>query len=77
MNCGFGAGDGPDSVTRNREIAMARLGLPVDRLVTCYQIHSASVVTVESPWPRGAAPRADGMVTRELHPNNGKNSKAV
>ena len=64
LNCGFGAGDGPDSVTRNREIAMARLGLPADRLATCYQIHSARVVTVESPWPRGAAPRADGMVTR-------------
>src|SRR5215831_10761193 len=64
LNCGFGAGDGPDSVTRNREIAMARLGLPADRLATCYQIHSASAVTVESPWPRGAAPRADGMVTR-------------
>jgi polyphenol oxidase len=64
LNCGFGAGDEPDSVTRNREIAMARLGLPADRLATCYQIHSASVVTVESPWPRGAAPRADGMVTR-------------
>ena len=64
LNCGFGAGDGPDSVTRNREIAMARLGLPADRLATCYQIHSARVVTVESPWPRGTAPRADGMVTR-------------
>jgi len=64
LNCGFGAGDEPDSVTRNREIAMARLGLPADRLATCYQIHSASVVAVESPWPREAAPRADGMVTR-------------
>jgi YfiH family protein len=63
LNCGFGAGDEPDSVTRNREIAMARLGLPADRLATCYQIHSASVVIVESPWARGAAPRADGMVT--------------
>jgi polyphenol oxidase len=64
LNCGFGSGDKSDSVTRNREIAMARLGLPADRLATCYQIHSASVVTVESPWPREAAPRADGMVTR-------------
>jgi YfiH family protein len=43
---------------------MARLGLPADRLATCYQIHSAGVVIVESPWARGAAPRADGMVTR-------------
>ncbi len=42
----------------------SRLDLPADRLVTCRQIHSAVVVTVESPWRREDAPRADGMVTR-------------
>ena len=63
LNCGFGSGDAADSVARNREIAMERLGLSADRLVTCYQIHSATVVTVEGPWPREAAPKADGLVT--------------
>jgi hypothetical protein len=43
---------------------MERLGLSPDRLVTCYQVHSTTVVTVENPWPRDAAPRADGLVTR-------------
>src|SRR5205823_6101883 len=48
---------------RNRAIGMERLGFSPDRLVTCYQVHSTAVVTVEKPWPRDAAPRADGLVT--------------
>ena len=64
LNCGFGSGDAAETVARNRAIAMERLGFSADRLVTCYQVHSTTVVTVEKPWPREAAPRADGMVTR-------------
>jgi polyphenol oxidase len=63
LNCGFGSGDAPEMVARNRAIAMERLGFSPDRLVTCYQVHSTTVVTVEKPWPRDAAPRADGLVT--------------
>src|SRR5215813_4315591 len=63
LNCGFGSGDAAGAVARNRAIAMERLGLSVDRLVTCYQVHSATVAMVERPWPRDAAPRADGLVT--------------
>jgi len=63
LNCGFGSGDDPENVTRNRAIAMDRLGLAKDRLVTCYQIHSANVLKVETPWRREDSPRADGMVT--------------
>lgn len=64
LNCGFGSGDEPDRVTRNRAAAMALLDVPADRLVTLRQIHSANVATVESPWPPDAAPRGDAMVTR-------------
>lgn len=64
LNCGFGSGDAAECVARNRAIAMARLDLSADQLVTCYQIHSAKVVTVERPWRREAAPKADGLVTR-------------
>jgi polyphenol oxidase len=64
LNCGFGSTDSADNVTRNRTIALDRLGLPPDRLVTCRQIHSAVVVTVESPWRRGDTPSADGIVAR-------------
>lgn len=63
LNCGFGSGDAAETVARNRAIAMERLGFSPDRLVTCYQTHSTTVVTVERPWPRDAAPRADGLVT--------------
>jgi polyphenol oxidase len=63
LNCGFGSNDDPASVARNREIAMDRLGLPGDRLVTCHQIHSATVLAVEEPWRREDSPRADGMAT--------------
>ncbi|HEX3521718.1 MAG TPA: peptidoglycan editing factor PgeF [Stellaceae bacterium] len=62
LNCGFGSGDAAETVARNRAIATERLGLPPDRLVTCYQVHSTTVVTVEKPWPPDAAPRADGLV---------------
>jgi purine-nucleoside/S-methyl-5'-thioadenosine phosphorylase / adenosine deaminase len=63
LNCGFGSADDPDKVARNRAIAMDELGLPDDRLVTCYQVHSATVLRVGHPWRREDAPRADGMVT--------------
>jgi YfiH family protein len=63
LNCGFGSGDATENVARNRTIAMEQLGLSADRLVTCYQIHSTSIITVEEPWAREEAPRADGLVT--------------
>jgi purine-nucleoside/S-methyl-5'-thioadenosine phosphorylase / adenosine deaminase len=64
LNCGFGSGDPMENVARNRAIASYKLDLPVDRLVTCRQIHSAVVVIVEKPWRREDAPRADGMASR-------------
>jgi YfiH family protein len=64
LNCGFGSGDVAERVACNRAIAMGRLGLGVDRLVTCRQIHGAGVVTVARPWDRHDAPRADGLATR-------------
>lgn len=64
LNCGFGSGDAEWHVARNRAIAMRRLGLAADRLVTCRQVHSALAVVVARPWQRSEAPRADGMATR-------------
>jgi purine-nucleoside/S-methyl-5'-thioadenosine phosphorylase / adenosine deaminase len=63
LNCGYASGDEAANVERNRTIAMKRIGLPADRLVTCRQVHSAAAVTVESPWRREAAPKADAMAT--------------
>ncbi|HWD59272.1 MAG TPA: peptidoglycan editing factor PgeF [Stellaceae bacterium] len=63
LNCGFGSGDDPEKIARNRTIAADALGLADDRLVTCHQIHSATVLTVAAPWRREDSPRADGMAT--------------
>jgi polyphenol oxidase len=63
LNCGFGSRDDPAKVEQNRAIAAAQFGLPVERLVTCHQIHDTATVTVERPWRRDANPRADAMVT--------------
>ena len=63
LNCGFGSGDDADKVIRNRALAMDRLGLDGAALVTCHQIHSATVLNVERGWEPGSAPKADGMVT--------------
>src|SRR5258707_2501381 len=63
LNCGFGSGDAPERVAENRARAMAALDLAPDRLVTCHQIHSPDVVTVEAPWRREDNPRADALGT--------------
>jgi polyphenol oxidase len=63
LNCGYGSGDDPEAVRENRRRAMDRLGLKPEALVTLYQIHSPTVVTVEAPWRAGESPKADGAVT--------------
>jgi len=63
LNCGFGSRDDPASVEENRAIAAAQLALPVERLVTCHQIHGIATITVERAWRRADNPRADAMVT--------------
>ncbi|MDP4024089.1 peptidoglycan editing factor PgeF [Methylobacterium sp. NEAU 140] len=64
LNGGLGSGDRPERVTENRARMCAVLGLPRDRLVSLYQVHSAAVVTVEAPFPLDTRPQADAMVTR-------------
>jgi polyphenol oxidase len=64
LNCGMGSGDNADRVTTNRARAMAQIDRVPEALVTLYQVHSPTVVEVEQPWTREAAPKADGMVTK-------------
>lgn len=64
LNCGFGSGDNPADVARNRAIAMAQLGLSPERLVTCHQVHGTEVITVERPWRREDNPHADATATK-------------
>ena len=62
LNIGLGAEDDSEAVTENRRRAVSAV-LPDARLATVYQVHSADVVEVRTPWPQDARPRADGMVT--------------
>jgi polyphenol oxidase len=64
LNCGYGSADESGNVSENRGRAMDALGVARDRLVTCYQFHSAEVVVVEAVWTLEDRPRADAMVTR-------------
>jgi polyphenol oxidase len=64
LNGGIGSQDSPANVTENRVRMAAAIGVASDRLVTAYQVHSAQVVIVESPWAQQTRPRADAIVTR-------------
>lgn len=65
LNCGLGSGDPIDNVLTNRARAAQAIDVEPDALLTCYQIHSATVITVDAPWPRDTRPKADAMVTRQ------------
>jgi YfiH family protein len=65
LNGGQGSADDPARVKENRGRMADALGVGRDRLVSCYQIHSAEVVHVGEPWRREMAPKADAMVTSQ------------
>jgi YfiH family protein len=64
LNCGPGSGDDPAAVAENRARAAARLEVPPENLITCYQVHSPTCVVVTEPWAAGQGPHADAMVTK-------------
>ena len=59
LNVGEGSGDDAESVHQNR--ARVREAIGADHLLSCYQIHSPTVITVDEPWQ--ARPEGDAMVT--------------
>ena len=62
LNVGLGSGDDPRCVAENRHRAAGVLGGDAASLATCYQIHSAMTVTIDTPF--GAErPWADAVVT--------------
>lgn len=63
LNTGRGSQDDPAAVAENRRRCAAAFGLPVEQLIGPYQTHSPIVVRVDAPLD-GAAPEADGLVTR-------------
>jgi YfiH family protein len=64
LNTGLGSRDDPAAVRENRRRIAAALGVGPHRLITNYQVHSASAVTVRS-HPVDRAAQADGLATDE------------
>jgi YfiH family protein len=62
LNLGRGSKDDPAAVATNRRRAAAALGVPVDGLNGCFQIHSTVVRVAEEPWGE-ARPEGDAVVT--------------
>ena len=63
LNCGLGSRDDAENVQQNRSLVAETLGVPPERLLTLYQIHSATAVIVDKPW-NGTVSEADALVTR-------------
>jgi polyphenol oxidase len=63
LNCGLGSSDDRARVGRNRAAAMQALGLKPESLITLYQVHSATAITVTEPFNGADVPKADGMAT--------------
>ena len=61
LNVGIGSRDDPAAVAENRTRAAAAFDAPPERLLTCYQIHSAGAVIAEEPWTE--RPQADAMTS--------------
>lgn len=61
LNCGIGSKDEAAAVTENRRRVVEHLG--ARDLVSAYQVHGVTALTVSAGWPGDARPRADAMVT--------------
>jgi hypothetical protein len=62
LNLGSGSRDDPEAVLQNRARAAAAFGAPPERLLACYQIHSATAVIADQPWTQ--RPEADAIASR-------------
>jgi YfiH family protein len=62
LNVSFGNQDDQDAVVENRRRAIEAV-LPGAELVTVHQVHSATAVQAQQPWPQDARPHADAIVT--------------
>src|SRR5258708_4228766 len=63
LNAGVGSNDAPQNVAENRARMASALGVPPERFLTCYQVHSPKAVVAVEPWGADARPRAGAIVT--------------
>ena len=60
LNVGLGSNDDPDAVQENRRRCAAHFG--AEAIVTAYQVHSATALVADGPWPAGP-PQADAIAS--------------
>jgi YfiH family protein len=65
LNAGVGSNDDPADVAENRRRMAAAIGVEPSHFLSVHQTHSADVALAGGPWPNGARPLADAIVTRE------------
>lgn len=63
LNCGLGSSDDSANVSENRRRVAEHLDANHSGVITLYQIHGATALTVERPVSRDALPKADAIVT--------------
>lgn len=63
LNGRSGTGDNPDDVYENRRRVAAELGVPVDKLISLSQCHSADCIIIEGAEEGEIPVRADAMAT--------------
>jgi polyphenol oxidase len=64
LNGGIGSNDDPAKVAENRRRMAEHMGVPVEYLLTVFQVHSPDVAVASAPWDSASRPRADAIVTR-------------
>ncbi len=64
LNCGLGSNDDKARVLENRRRVAGALGARHGDVVTLYQVHGATALTVTAPADRSALPKADAVVSR-------------
>src|SRR5947209_4209585 len=60
LNVGLGSNDDTGAVAENRRRSAAHFG--AEAIVTAYQVHSATALVADGPWPAGP-PQADAVVS--------------
>lgn len=64
LNTGLGSSDDPDRVLENRRRVAEHLGASHGSVVTLYQVHGATALTVDKPQDRAKLPKADAVVSK-------------
>jgi purine-nucleoside/S-methyl-5'-thioadenosine phosphorylase / adenosine deaminase len=64
LNCGPGSADAPEQVAENRARVARHLAADHDDVVTLYQVHSATALSIDAPVSPSDRPKADAVVTR-------------